>query len=292
MSTPARDHSMPTAADQPLYRGLDRTQLDLAYNNTRAVAGFPAILADFQARSARLYETRPGLRGAAYGPDPRQRFDGFACGRPDAPVFIFIHGGYWQATTKEDFAFIAEGPLAQGFDVVLAEYTLAPEASMTRIVADIGRLLDHLAATDGEFGLRGRRVVLSGHSAGGHLTAQYRSHPAVTHAMPISALVDLEPISLCWLNDKLQLTPAEIQAFSPLRQIGEGVPTLVTVGADELPELVRHSRDYALAAQQAGQTVRYLALPGCHHFSVLDDLARPDGMQMRGLLALIDEGLS
>ncbi|KAB2964214.1 MAG: alpha/beta hydrolase [Zoogloea sp.] len=283
---------MPAASGQPLYRGLDRAQLELAYNNIRAVPGFPAILADFQARSACLYPEYPALRDGAYGPGPRQRFDWLGCGRPDAPVFIFIHGGYWQATTKEDFAFIARGPLEQGFDVVLAEYTLAPEASMSRIVGDIGRLLDHLAASEGEFGLRGRRVVLSGHSAGGHLTALYRSHPAVTHAMPISALVDLEPISLCWLNDKLQLTPAEIEAFSPLRRIVKGVPTLVTVGDDELPELVRHSRDYALAARQAGEPVSYLPLPGCHHFSVLDDLARPDGVQMCALLALIDKGLS
>ncbi|WP_206198599.1 alpha/beta hydrolase [Zoogloea dura] len=289
MSTPARDESMP-AAGQPLYRGLDRAQLELAYNNTRAVPGFPAILADFQARSARLYWEHPCLRDGAYGPGPRQRFDWFGCGRPDAPVFIFIHGGYWQATTKEDFAFIARGPLEQGFDVVLAEYTLAPEASMSRIVGDIGRLLDHLAASEGEFGLRGRRVVLSGHSAGGHLTALFRSHPALTHAMPISALVDLEPISLCWLNDKLQLTPAEIAAFSPLRQIGRGVPTLVTVGNDELPELLRHSRDYAVAGVQAGEQVSYLPLPGCHHFSVLDDLARPQGIQLRSLLALMDAG--
>lgn len=270
-----------------LYRGMDRATLDIAYNNVKAAADFPGTMARFRGQSEALYRRVPGRRDIAYGEGTRQRFDWLPCGTPDAPTFIFIHGGYWQNCVKEDFAFVASGPLAHGFNVVLAEYTLAPAATMTQIVAEIGVLLDHLATARDETGFAGRPgrpVCLAGHSAGGQLAALHRAHPGVTYALPVSALVDLEPIALSWLNDALQLTPVEIDAYSPLRHIGHGVPMTVSVGADELPELVRHSRDYAAACTTRGEHATWLPVPGRTHFSVLDDLSEPDGVQMRALV--------
>ncbi|CAB3759675.1 esterase [Burkholderia paludis] len=269
-----------------LYRGMDRIALDAAYDNTRAVPDFPAVLADCQARSAKFYDTASCRRDLRYGDRPRTRYDWIDCGRHDAPTFVFIHGGYWQNCAKEDFAYVARGPLAAGFNVALAEYTLAPDASMTQIVGEIGSLLDHLASDRDRLGIAGRPLVLSGHSAGGHLTLQHRSHPAVTAALPISALVDLEPISLSWLDKKLKLSAHEIDAFSPLRHVGRGVPTVVAVGGAELAELVRHSDDYAAACRAAGETVELIHLPGCTHFSVLDTLANPDGRLVQALSGL------
>jgi len=239
-----------------VYRGMDRPALDAAYNNTRAIPNFPEVIGDFQSRSAKLYERVPGRRNLRYGERPRECFDWLCCGKADAATFIFIHGGYWQNCVKEDFAFVADGPLAKGFNVVLAEYTLAPQASITQIVAEIGRLLDHLKADPDGLGTAGRPVCLSGHSAGGHLTAMHRAHPLVTSALAISALVDLEPISLSWLNDKLQLSDEEIAAYSPIHHVGNGVPTVVAVGAAELPELVRQSDDYAAACEAADRPIR------------------------------------
>jgi arylformamidase len=266
-----------------LYRGMNRAELDVAYNNTQAIPDFPAVYAGFQARSAQLYHTAACQRDIQYGQYPRQRFDWLPSQNANAPTWIFIHGGYWQNCSKEDFAFVAEGPLANGFNVVLAEYTLAPQASMTQIVDEIGSLLDHLAADHDGLGIGRGPVCLSGHSAGGHLSAVHRSHRLLAHAMPISPLVDLEPIGLSWLNEKLNLTQREINEFSPLRHIGKGARMTVTVGAAELPELVRQASDYATAAQKAGETVQYIAVDNCTHFSVLEDLARPSGIQMRAL---------
>jgi arylformamidase len=264
-----------------VYRGMDRDTLSLAYNNSNAVPDSASVIADMLVGSAAIYAARPCTRDLAYGPALAQSFDFFpadTANPADAPTFVFIHGGYWQSRAKEDFALVAGGPLGRGMNVVLAEYTLAPEASMTQIVAETGALLDHLVQHGH------RRIVLCGHSAGGHLAAQYRSHPAVVCAMPVSGLVDLEPISLGALNDKLQLSADEIARFSPLRHIVKGAPTVVTVGADELPELVRHSKEYADACLAAGENVRYLALPGANHFSILFDLAQPDGLQMSALM--------
>ncbi|MBR8128470.1 alpha/beta hydrolase [Burkholderia ambifaria] len=269
-----------------LYRGMDRAALDAAYLNTKAVPDFPALLASCQSRSAALYDARPGRRDLRYGAQPAQRFDWLPCGQPDAPLFVFIHGGYWQHCAKEDFAYAAAGPLARGFDVVLAEYTLAPAASMTDIVGEIGALLDFLVTDPDGLGTANRPIHLSGHSAGGHLTAVHRAHRGVVSALSISPLVDLEPISLCCLNDKLQLSAREIEAYSPLHHIGPGAPTVVAVGAAELPELIRQAGDYAHACEAAGERIAHVQLPGAQHFGVLDDLAKPDGDMLNALLAL------
>ena len=270
-----------------LYRGMDKAALDAAYNNTQAVPDFPTVLADFQARSERLYNETPCRRDLRYGSSARERYDWLSCGESGAPTFVFIHGGYWQNCTKEDFAFIAKGPLAKGFNVVLAEYTLAPEASMARIVSQLGTLLDHLSEDRDDLGTASRPLCLSGHSAGGHLSAAHRSHQAVMSALAISPLVDLEPISLSWLNEKLKLSSNEIDSYSPIRHIGKGAPMVIAVGADELPELVRHTDEYALACEAAGEKIARVHVPECTHFSVLDDLAQPEGLLMKELTQLI-----
>jgi arylformamidase len=258
--------------------------LDDAYSNTKADPNWDATYARLRSESATLYEDFPSDRDLAYGRKPRQRFDYIPCGVENAPLFIFIHGGYWQKCTKEDFALCVRGPLMRGFDAVLAEYTLAPEATMTEIVAEIGMLLDALAASREAYGTTDRTVILGGHSAGGHLTAMHRNHPCVSYAFPISGLFELAPIAQTNLNEKLQLTFEEIDAYSPQRHITTGTPMTVAVGGAELPELIRQSREYAQACAAVDPRVGYLEIPGRTHFAVCDDLADPNGVQMTALM--------
>ncbi|KLU25797.1 esterase [Caballeronia mineralivorans PML1(12)] len=267
----------------PSWRNMDRTTLDTAYNN-----GDPPT--DFKTRSATFYAAHHGELDVKYGPAPRQRYDFFPASKGDrtnngdrthTPTFVFVHGGYWQSCDKELCAFVAEGPLGLGMNVVIAEYTLAPDASMTQIVGEIGLLLDFLAE-------RGHSpLVLGGHSAGGHLTAMHRAHPAVRHALPVSGLFDLEPIGAGRLNIKLQLSEGETARFSPIRHITHGAPMVVSVGDAERPELIRHSHDYAQACVEAGERMVYVPLPAADHFSVLYDLAKPDGLQLTALAQLM-----
>ena len=106
--------------------------------------------------------------------------------------------------------------------------------------------------------------------------------------IPISGIFDLEPIALGVLNEKLQLSAEEIAKLSPLKNLVDGTPPLrLFVGGAELPELRRQSEDYAKAARARGMPVSLTALPGHHHFSILDELARPDGALTRALLDLI-----
>lgn len=269
-----------------LYRNMTKTELDLSYNNTQAADNFPEMLREFQMRSRNTYNTYNWKRDLRYGNKPRERYDFLSCGINNAPTYLFIHGGYWSNCVKEDFAFISEGPHAYGMNVILAEYTLAPDATMTEIVNETGMLIEHVIADTDNLGISGNPLYLAGHSAGGHLSALYRSHPGVSKVHMISALVDLEPISLTWLQEKLNLTADEISAYSPLLHIQKGAVTMISVGAKELSELVRHSTDYAVACEKVGENVGLLHLPEATHFSVLNDLAEPDGWQINALMKM------
>ena len=270
-----------------LYRGMDRAALDAAYNNRAAVREYGAISAQRQKRSDEVRAARRFHPDLSYGPGARERLDLFPAAAADAPMLAFIHGGYWQSNDKETSSFLVEGPLARGFAVALIEYTLAPDASLDQIVAEVRRATDWLAANAGEFGANRERLYFAGHSAGGHLAATLLDHPAVAGVLPISGLFDLEPIRLCYLNEKLALTAESASRNSPLLHIPQrAAPCVVAVGAAELPELVRQSAEYAAALTASRLPVRHLALAAHDHFTVLEELARPDGALCAALVEL------
>jgi acetyl esterase/lipase len=263
-----------------LYRGMDRRTLDAAYNNTAAVgeARRDRYVAGWSARSDALRKTWGGRIDLRYGDGERERLDVFSCGRRGAPTVVYIHGGYWQFNDKEPYAFVGESLLPAGFNLALVEYTLAPEARMDRIVDEIGRAVAWIIENAGELDGDPDRVLVTGHSAGGHLTAVAMSDSRVAGGVAISGIYDLEPIRLNYLNDKLGLDPEEAERNSPLLRLPTRAgPLVVTVGLDELPELVRQSEEYAAAWRERGLSGRYLPLAGHEHFSILEEMARPGG---------------
>ena len=263
-----------------IYRGMDRATLDAAYNNTAAV-GIPKrdqYVAGWAARSDAIRRSVKARIDIPYGSSARERLDFFPCGRPNAPTVVYIHGGYWQFNDKEPYAFLGEALLPAGFNLVLVEYTLAPAARMDQIVAEIRRSVAWVIDHAGELAIDPARVFVAGHSAGGHLTAVAMTESRLAGGIAISGIFDLEPIRLNYLNEKLGLDVAEAQRNSPMLHLpSRAAPLVVTVGLDELPELVRQSKEYAEAWQKRGLRGRYLPLPGHEHFSILEELARPDG---------------
>jgi arylformamidase len=280
--------SQRTAAASAIYRGMDRAALDAAYNNAAAVADSQDFIARWRDASAAVRSGPRARLDIPYGGRPRERFDYFGAGRARPPLFVFIHGGYWQRNDKDIFAFAAEGPRAHGIDVATIGYTLAPDVRLTDIVAEIHQALTVLAERADDLGFDRGRMFVGGWSAGGHLTAMAASHPAFRGGLPISGIFELEPIALNYLNEKLGLDAAEIASLSPLRVLATRMPPLrLFVGGDELPELRRQSADYAEAARGRGLPVALAVLPGFHHFSILGELSRPDGAITRALVELI-----
>jgi arylformamidase len=271
-----------------LYRGMDRTQLDAAYNNSAAVPTVDAIRADWDARSARVRQGRRGHLDLAYGDTPRQRLDLFLADSPRVPTLMFIHGGYWQMNDKERFAFIAEGPLARGINVAIVEYTLAPDARMDQIVDEIRRSVAWLGEHLAEYGADPARIYVSGHSAGGHLTAMMMDFGMVKGGLAISGLYDLEPIRLNYLNVKLGLDAAQAHRNSPMFHFPPMSAQLaVAYGTAELPELCRQSIDYAKAWAERGLPGRLLPVGGADHFTILESLADPNGALTKALVDMV-----
>jgi arylformamidase len=271
-----------------IYRGMDRAALDAAYDNTGAVADSQAYRARWWASSAAIRAEPDARLDLRYGVRPRATLDYFPSGDSAAPLFVFIHGGYWQRNEKERFSFVVPGPRSHGISVAVPGYTLAPEARLTDIAAEIRSALDFLVDRAKELEFDPKRIYVGGWSAGGHLAALVADHPAVSGVIPISGIFDLEPIALGILNEKLQLTADEIESLSPIRSLPDhSRPIELFVGADELPELRRQSEDYANAARERGLPTTLTTLLGHHHFSILNELARPDGALTGALADLV-----
>lgn len=272
----------------PDWRDMDRTALDAAYNNSEAVPESPGIVEGWRQRSQKVRAGDGARLDIAYGERPREKFDYFPA-QAGGPLFVFIHGGYWQMREKESFAIFAEGPRAKGFNVAIPGYTLAPDISLRGIVEEIRRALRFLASEAEDLHFDPSRILVGGWSAGGHLTAMMLDHPAVKGGLAISGIFDLEPIANCYLNEALKLDAADSETLSPCNHLGPGnAPLRLCVGGAELPELQRQSADYTAAAAEAGQSVQHQVLAGHNHFTILEELANPDGALTQELVALAE----
>src|SRR5689334_24018555 len=276
VATQVRSSGM-TPMEAPDWRKLSREELDRGLNNSEAVAGSAEIVAGWDRRSGALRKRFGSHLDLRYGPRERNRID-FLKARDGAPTLLFIHGGYWQARAKENFTTFAEGAMAHGINVALTGYTLAPDATLDQIVAEIHAGIDFLSGQLPTLGGDGKGIVVSGWSAGGHLTSMALSHPKVKAGMAISGIYDLEPIRHSYLNVKLGLDEALSQRNSPMRQAGgTEKPLSLVVGSAELPLLRRQTADFAGHRAKYGMPVTYEEIPGANHFSIMDQLVSADG---------------
>lgn len=279
--------SAPIAASAPqlVWDTLSQTERDAAYNNNAAVPDSAAWVAARDVAAAAYRLDHPAGLDMAYGPGARQKLDLFA-GTPGAPCLVFLHGGYWQRNSREVFAHYAEGLRAHGWSVALPSYSLAPEARLADIVAEIGQALDLLARDRTALGLTGP-LVLSGWSAGAQLAVMQLDHPAVSAGLAISGVYELAPIRDTFLNAALQLSDGEIEALSPLRLAPSSKPLTIAYGTDEVPALVHDSKALAALRAQAGGPGALLPVAGANHFSILDALRDPSGLLTRAALDLV-----
>jgi arylformamidase len=268
---------MSTPFDAPDWRIMSQQDRDLGLNNGVAVAGSADIVAGWERISAAMRERHSGHLDLRYGPRERNRID-FLKAREKGPTLVFIHGGYWQQRAKEVFTVFAGGPMAHGINVALFGYTLAPEATLDQIVAEIHQAIDFLAGQLPALGGDPSRIVVSGWSAGGHLTSMALSHPNVTAGIGISGIYDLEPIRASYLNVKLGLDEAMSRCNSPMMQAG-GVtkPLSLVVGSAELPLLRKQTADFAGHRAKFGLPVTYEEIPGANHFTIMNELMSPTG---------------
>lgn len=255
------------------------------YNNRARVPEHVEILARW-ARDAELYRADALKRGRAelglsYGDTPRQFVDLFLPEAGDsAPLALFIHGGYWRSLDPSMFSHMACGLNARGVAVAVAGYDLCPIVTIADIIEQIRRACVFLW-------LRfGRRLLVSGHSAGGHLAAAmvatdwpslYPKAPAdlVPAGFAISGVFDLTPLTGLTMNQDFRLDTEEARRISPLFwPVAPGRILDASVGDLESSEFKRQSRTVADAWRQAKAETRYAEFPG-NHFTVIDALFDP-----------------
>jgi len=288
---------MPDVADRSWFLSQPRSReaLDRDYRTAPFVASVPDILADWRARTIAAKHEHPGRLddGIAYGPHPRERIDFY---RPDtsgkAPLLVFIHGGFWSATSREEYGFIATPWTRLGINVAVLDYALAPEVTLTTITEQALRGLAFLHAAADRLGARADRIVVAGHSAGAHLAAM--SQVADAPRTPIAGLVlisgvfDLRPIAACYVGDTVRITDNEVRTLSPAwRKPGSSVPTQVVVGENEPLGFHEQSRALSWAWRDNGCDSGMILLPDRTHFSILDDLADPDTLIGRAIRRMV-----
>lgn len=217
--------------------------------------------------------------GLPYGAGNRQVFDLFLPAAAPRGLVVFIHGGYWLAFGPQDWSWLAAGALARGWAVAMPGYTLAPAARVAGITAEIRTALDAAA------GMVSGPLVVTGHSAGGHLAARlactdHPPHPRLARVVPISPLADLRALLQTPMNAQLRLDPAEATAESPaLLPRAPGVQAHVWVGAQERPAFLWQAR-----LLSENWDCPWTPAPGRHHFDVIDPLVDPDSALMSTLL--------
>lgn len=267
------------------WAALSQAERDAAYDNNKAVANSPALIAARNEASAKLRAAHAAALDIPYGKRERTKIDLYPARDRTAPCLLFIHGGYWQRNSRDVFAMLVEGMAAHGWSVAIPGYSLAPEASLTEIVGEIWLALDWLAADGASHGIAGP-VILSGWSAGAHLVAMTQGHPVVAAGLAISGVYDLSPIRDTGLNVALKLTDQEVATLSPMRLPVVQKHLAIAYGSAELPALVWDSRNFYQRRAAAGAPGELIAVDGADHFTILEQLRRPDGALTRIALAL------
>ena len=289
------DRPAPTAAAAPRHPAA---WFDAQYNNRARIPEHLQILAEWAERSAAARAALPATLDIAYGRDPAERLDLFPAATPRAPVLVYIHGGYWRALDKADASFIAPPFVAAGAAVVVTNYALCPVASIEEIVRQQREALAWVWRHAAELGGDPERIVVAGHSAGGHLAAMTLATdwPAVDPRLPadlvkgalsLSGVFELEPLRHApFLASDLRLDAAAAERLSPIALAAPKRPLFALVGGDESEEFLRQN---TLIAETWGPAAVPVceAVTGRHHMSVLRELAEPGSRTHRLALRLL-----
>ena len=271
-----------------VYRYYDQSELERQLNARATVPDIAPILKRYASESARM---RSGLQcrlGVSYGASEPERLDIFpaATGEP-APLFVFLHGGFWRLLDSADSCFMAKCLTKAGACVVAVNYALAPRVTLREIVRQCRTAVSWLHLHAHEFGGDPTRIHVGGSSAGGHLAAMMVApgweadfgvpNNLIASATLLSGIYDLEPVRLGHPNDWLKLSAADAAALSPLLHLPERpVPLVLSYAPSETDEFKRQSEVYMSAVQARGCPTRFVPMPGSNHFDIVFGLTDPE----------------
>ncbi|MBC2770446.1 alpha/beta hydrolase [Pusillimonas minor] len=252
-----------------------------------AFPDFPEVAKGWQDKTAALIARLNPERDISYGDEALQNLDFYRVEKPNAPLLVFVHGGYWQSGDKSDVGLIAEPYVAAGINVAVINYSLAPQARIEDMVVEVRRCIKWLHANAARFGFDAGRISIMGHSAGGHLVSEMVANvpenqgmPDIKYCFAISGVFDLPPLVPSSVNKALSLDQARAEALSPAAKkapVSARVHTII--GEHETGQF--HLQSAAIAQQWGAAVTDHHVVPDTHHFTVLDVLADPSSPYSR-----------
>lgn len=267
--------------------------IEKQYNPRTTVT--PDELARFTELGARLSEEArqkyAGRYDLRFGEGPLENADFFYCGKPNRPLMVFFHGGYWRARDKKDYSFVVNGVLPLDCSVVVMNYDLCPAVTVHEIVAQTKRGLEWVHEQAQSWQIDVNQIYVSGHSAGAHIIAatlaqtgtdfQLKQHQ-IKKAYLISGVFDVEPVLEISVNEEVKLQPSDVQVLSPVRHpFASDVAYEVIVGGAEPKDWIGESERMAAHLTRQGCKVGLHVLPGLNHYTVLHEMDRPEGFISR-----------
>jgi len=274
-----------------IYSSFDQAALDREYSPSSCVSDINIYLDEYRNVSRQAKENaianKSCLSDIAYGPSTDERFDLYLPETSsDAPLHVFIHGGYWRALSKEESAFAAPMFQQSGSYFAALDYSLAPSASLTEIVAQNRLAIACLYKQADEWGFDPDRIYLSGSSAGAHLAMMMLLTDWSRYDLPIDAvkgvcavsgIYDLEPIRLSYVNDDVGMDSLEAEDNSPIfHPIRNHCPIIFAYGDNETAEFKRQTNAYNDRLIESGGITTIREIGDRNHFNVIMDLANPD----------------
>jgi arylformamidase len=264
---------------------LTQDELELQYNARASVENFDFEMRRYRALSAQSYAECKVIRDLSYGRSPSERIDYFPSG-PTAPVFIFVHGGYWRLLGRSDSAFMAKALAQHGISTAVVDYTLAPKANLDQIVKEICRAISWIFTNIGSYGGDPDRLFICGSSAGAHLSAMALANDwkadlglprnILKGGLLLSGLYDLEPVRHCKPNEWLHLDVESAQRNSPQHLSCTPGPKLhISWGGKETDEFKRQSQEFFAKLRKANLCVSGSEIEDRNHFDIVTDLADP-----------------
>ena len=267
--------------------------LETEYNNRNRVPEHTAIQERWAKAAAALRSEAKCELDKPYGRAERQKYDLFHPKSGAAgPLVVFIHGGYWQRGDRKAYGFVAREFIAQGVSVAVPSYTLCPAVSVMDIVAEMRQFLKALYETTK------RRPVVTGNSAGGHLAAAMLAtdwskvggvpSDLVRAGYALSGVFDLAPLIATSINEAAKLDATKAREASPLfwPAPARDRTFVAAAGGDESQEFIRQSLDITAAWSRAGVKAECVVVPSTNHFTIVDELVRPDSAMLARIVAM------
>ena len=286
-----------------VFLDYDQAELDAAYDQAAYAPTMRQLLKRWASNSELVRKRLGSPRRFSYGKTEVEALDVFPSKRPNAPIFIMIHGGAWRAVRASDMAFAAALFVNAGAHYVVPDFNAVQDVggSLAPMADQVRRAVAWVHANANRFGGDRNRIFLGGQSSGGHLaavalTADWHKDfglpaDAIKGGLCISGIYDLAPVRLSQRSSYVKFDDALVEALSPMRHIANiRAPLIVAHGTDETPEFQRQSRDFSAAVKAAGKPVALIVAENYGHFDLPETLMGPNGILGRAALRMMRLG--